>query len=211
MLIQYIHPARGLTSITIAFDCHNCALHFDEPNANEVQQAVNAPVSVHCPRCSVLVRTWSPPAAAPASPTTQRIMQRRTANAEVVVSTGQADPGAGWVQILQLVSVPLEAGAYQLTCYFELSLTAVATWGASGPNRTAQARLLLNGSEVSTWVNPYDAYHRVGIATGDMVAAGATPTLSLELRRFGTAGSARIRRCRLELQPVGSPDIDDTV
>jgi hypothetical protein len=67
----------------------------------------------------------------------------------------------------------------------------------------------LNGSEIATWVNPFDTYHRVGIAGGAPVPDGATPTLTLELRRFGTAGSAKARKARLEMFPVTAPDVDE--
>lgn len=210
MIVSFEHPARGLITATIALRCHVCGLENFEPIAEEQQQAPGEPVVVHCTRCHNLAYSWAPPPVLPPSaPPLTALVQRIERNGEVSVTTGQTDPNGGWVVILSAQSPKLAASEYELTVGFELSLAAAATWGTAGPNRTAQARLLYNGVEIGTWVNPFDAYDRKGITIGAKIEAGATPIFSLELRRFGAAGTARIRRTRMQLSPIVTADVDE--
>lgn len=134
------------------------------------------------------------------------VVQRKIVDAETIVATGSTDATTGWASVVggTVTARPLKAGDYQLAVAFELSLTAVAVWAAGGPDRAAQARLLLNGAEIATWVEPLNFYSRMGVTLGDVFTEGAVLTLDLQIRRFGPAGSARARKIRLELSPVGA-------
>jgi hypothetical protein len=132
--------------------------------------------------------------------------------AEFTVTTGQADAGAGWASVFSapLQSPPLEAGAYQLSVSFELSLLAPAVWGAGGPNTSAQARLMMNGAEIASWISPFDQYARQTAVFSSSMAAGDAPLFDFQVRRFGAAATARARRVQLTITPLGTPDIDAT-
>lgn len=133
-------------------------------------------------------------------------VQRKIVDPETVIATGGADAVTGWASVIGgvVTTKPLIASDYQLAVAFELSLVAAAVWGAGGPDRAAQARLLMNGAEIATWVEPMHVYSRMGVTLGDVFARGTVLTFDLQIRRFGTAGSARARRIRLELAPTVS-------
>ena len=210
MQIQYTHPSRGLISYEIEFDCPSCGLHFSQPSASEEQAGPDAAVTVHCTRCGVLVRTWEPPPA-PATPiaTFTSPIQRKSQAGELIVAAGAVDASTGFASVFgaPLSVAPLAAGDYQLLVSFELSLTANAVWGTSGPDRAAQARVLWNGVEIATWVTPFAQYTLLSGAASATLVDGATPQFDLQLRRFGAAGSARMRRARVELSPIATADI----
>lgn len=132
------------------------------------------------------------------------VVQRKTGSPELVVANGGTDAATGFASAIGgvITSRPLKAGDYQLLVTFEMAMVANATWGATGPDRAAQARLLWNGVEIATWINPFAFYSAFSVVAGDTLAEGFQPTIDLQVRRFGNAGSARIRRVRLELAPT---------
>lgn len=141
-----------------------------------------------------------------------RKVLRASRAAELTATTGNADPGNGWVSAFSapLQSPPLEAGEYQLSVSFELALLAAAAWNGSGAASGAQARLLMNGSEIGTWIWPFDTYTRqVGVFSAAQ-AAGAAPVFDFQIRRAGAAATARARKIVLTIKPIGSPDVDAT-
>ena len=141
-----------------------------------------------------------------------RRVLRASRSSELSVTTGNADPGNGWVSAFSapLQSPPLVAGEYELVCSFELALLAAAAWNGSGAASGAQARLLMNGSEIGTWIWPFDTYTRqVGVFSAAQ-AAGAAPVFDFQIRRAGAAATARARKIVLTIKPIGSPDVDAT-
>jgi hypothetical protein len=130
--------------------------------------------------------------------------QRKIVMAETTVATGGTDAATGFATVIggQVTAKPVKASDYQLLVTFELALVANATWGATGPDRAAQARLMWDGGEIAGWLNPLAFYTTCTAALGAALAEGHTPTIDLQIRRFGSAGSARARRIRLELAPT---------
>lgn len=133
-------------------------------------------------------------------------VQRASVAAETTVATGGTDAATGFSSVIGGTKTvkPVTAGDWQITVAFELSMVANATWAGTGPDRAAQARLVVNGVEQYTWVNPFTTYTTMTCVIGAALAEGATPTIDLQIRRFGSAGSARARRIRLELAPTVS-------
>lgn len=123
---------------------------------------------------------------------------------EITVADGGTDTSTGFTSVFgaALQVPPLKAGDWQLIATFELALVAGASWSGTGPDRAAQARLMWNGAEIATWLNPHAHYLTLSASFGATLTEGETPTLDLQIRRFGVAGSARVRRVRLELAPT---------
>ncbi len=139
-----------------------------------------------------------------ATPTSS--VQRILTPGETIVTSGHAsDATTGFASVLGGVktSRPLTAGDYQLAVTFEMSLTGNAIWDNNGPRSAAQARLLWNGSELQSWVGPLAFYSTFSALLGAQLSEGSTPTIDLQVRRFGLAGvSVRARRVRIELAPT---------
>ena len=134
-------------------------------------------------------------------------VQRITAGPEQTVNAGAggADTTTGWASVIggmKTSRFPLIAGDWQLVVSLELALQAAGNWNNAGPDRAAQARLLWNGSEIATWVWPHPLYTGFGTVMGATLAEGVKPTIDIQLRRWGSAGVARIRRVRFELAPT---------
>lgn len=127
------------------------------------------------------------------------------ANETIVTSGHASDATTGFATVIGGVktSSPLVAGDYQLAVTFEMSLVANAIWDNNGPRSAAQARLLWNGSELQSWVAPLAFYTTFSAILGAQLADGSTPTIDLQIRRFGLAGmNVRARRVRIELAPT---------
>ena len=141
-----------------------------------------------------------------------RKVLRASRAAELTATTGNADPGNGWVSAFSapLQSPPLEAGEYQLSVSFELALLAAAAWNATGALSGAQARLTMNGAEIGTWVWPFETYSRMGAVFSSPMAQGAAPVFDFQIRRAGAAATARVRKLALTITPIGTPEIDAT-
>jgi len=128
----------------------------------------------------------------------QRLAQRVSEPLEIQVATNETSPDGGWGNVIAPTPCqPLLAGAYQLVCGFELALLA------SSATHTGQARLMLSGTEVATWQNPRSSFTRFQFADVLVFPTGASPTLALQIRRFGPgAGTARARRASIVLYPA---------
>lgn len=141
-----------------------------------------------------------------------RIVQRKSKTAETVVTTGDTDAGGGWASVLggSATCRPVIAANYQLLVSLDLSLVANAVWGASGPNKTAQARLTMDGTEIATWVHPFTTYETKDVTLGAALAQGAAPVFDIQIRRFGPGpASVRARRVRIEIGPTGDIGLDE--
>lgn len=139
--------------------------------------------------------------------TPSNVVQRGAANAEQTTNTGAggADTTTGWVSVFggpKTSLYPLIAGDWQLIASLEISLAAVSSWNNAGPNAAAQARLMWNGSEVHTWIWPHPIYCAFSVPIGATLGEGTKPTIDIQFRRWGAAGTARIRRVRFELAPT---------
>lgn len=155
----------------------------------------------------VLVEMTQPEKALVDSLTPSNVVQRGSANAEQTTNTGAggADTTTGWVSVFggpKTSLYPLIAGDWQLIVSLELALAAVASWNNAGPAAAAQARLMWNGSELHTWIWPHPLYCAFSVPVGATLAEGTKPTIDVQFRRWGTAGTARIRRVRFELAPT---------
>jgi hypothetical protein len=128
----------------------------------------------------------------------QRRPQRVLHEDEELVTTNETSPGGGWGDFIPLVTAePLLAGPYQVVCGFELALLA------NSAVHTAQARLRIDGVEVATWQNPRSPYNRCQFIDTIAFPHGATPTFSVQIRRFGAApGTARARRGSVLIYPA---------
>jgi hypothetical protein len=130
-------------------------------------------------------------------------IHRGAAVAEQTNANGGTDANSGWMSLIggEKRTPPLAGGDWRFAITLELALVAAATWGPSGPDRGAQCRVLWNGNEVLGWLQPLHSYTAVSAAVGMALAEGVRPTLDIQLRRFGTAGTARARRLHYEFAP----------
>lgn len=97
----------------------------------------------------------------------------------------------------------LKAGKYRLHWYAETSLAAVVATGR------AVVRVMWNGSERGTDSNASDFYTSFsGTVIVDVDDLDA-PTLSIEYRMAGTSATARVRRCRLFIEPLPADELEE--
>jgi len=108
----------------------------------------------------------------------------------------QTETGTTYVQKASLMSGPLAGGEYLITWYCEISVLT--------PNSTSGvlARVMWQGSERAECVHNSDFYQSFSGAVIVDALPLDEPSLAIELRRVGTANTARIRRIRMSITPT---------
>lgn len=107
---------------------------------------------------------------------------------------------------------PLKAGEYVLAVTFEMKLDSAAVWGASGPSKSAQMQLELNGAEIQQWLWPHDRYNGHAFIAGRAFVEGAQPTFNLLARALATGSQdIQVRNARMQIQPAAPPQVETDV
>jgi hypothetical protein len=108
----------------------------------------------------------------------------------------QTEPGTTYVQKAALQSGILLGGNYLVNWYCEIAVTAADS--TSG----VLARAMWGGTERAESSNNLAFYASFNGSVIVPVAALATPSLAIELRRVGTTNTAQIRRIRFSIAPL---------
>lgn len=175
----------------------------------ETQDTLNAPPALalgvplhhHKVVANLVVEMTGPEKAAVDAVRPTRAVQEHNHKAEVTKD------GTSSQSVLDaaFTSKPLIAGRYELTVTAEMKMSAAATWGASGPDRTAEMVLSLDGVEVAVLHNPHDRYQLLSfVGSLDFDLADA-PVFDIKIDMLGASADVLARRIRMTLKPIELP------
>lgn len=117
-------------------------------------------------------------------------------------ATVSTNATATFQDALTLVCDPLVAGKWAVAARCELRLQTQADFSLGGPDRAADAQLLIDGVNRVNWMTPWQDFENKQAADVLSFNEGDTPTLRIQFRRRGT-DTAEITRCIINLTFIG--------
>lgn len=102
-------------------------------------------------------------------------------------------------------SKPLIAGRYELTVTAEMKMDAAATWGAGGPDRTAEMVLSLDGVEIAVLHNPHDRYQLLSFVGSLDFDLDDAPVFDIKIDMLGASADVLARRIRMTMKRIDPP------
>ncbi len=118
-------------------------------------------------------------------------------------STVSTNATATFQDALTLVCDPLVAGNWAVATRCELRLQTQADFSSGGPDRAADAQLLIDGVNRVNWMTPWQDFENKQAADVLSFNEGDTPTLKIQFRRRGT-DTAEVTRCIINLTFIGT-------
>ncbi len=175
----------------------------------ETQDALNAPPALalgvplhhHKVAANLVVEMTGPEKAAVDGARPTRAVQEHNHQAEVTKDGTSSQS----VFAEPFTAKPLLAGRYELTVTAELKMDAAATWGAGGPDRTAEMILSLDGTEIAPLYNPHTRYALLPFVGSLDFDLGDAPVFDIKINTLGASADVKARRMRMTLKPIEVP------